>query len=99
MQKKLITYLFLLLFNIYYKILKHQMLIEKTNYEPHLNIELLTGSFIENKFKNICAQTICDAYVNESLIIEYLKYRLTKDPETFTDILFTIRFAICSRLY
>ena len=53
--------------------LKQQMLIEKTNYEPHLNIELLTGSFIENKFKNICAQIICDAYVNESLIIEYLR--------------------------
>ena len=34
--------------------LKQQMLIEKTNYEPHLNIELLTGAFIENKFKNIC---------------------------------------------
>ena len=66
------------------------MLIEKTNYEPHLNIELLTGAFIENKFKNICAQTICDAYVNEILINEYLKYRLAKDPETFTDITFTI---------
>ena len=70
--------------------LKQQMLIEKTNYEPHLNIELLTGAFIENKFKNMCAQTICDAYVNEILIVEYLKYRLDKDPETFTGVTFTI---------
>ena len=70
--------------------LKQQMLIEKTNYEPHLNIELLTGAFIENKFKNICATTIYQAYVNESLIIEYLKYRQAADPQTFTDITFTI---------
>lgn len=70
--------------------LKQQMLIEKTNYEPHLNIELLTGAFIENKFKNICAQAICDAYANESLIIEYLKYRMALEPQTFTDVLFTI---------
>ena len=70
--------------------LKQQILIEKTNYEPHLNIELLTGAYIENKFKNMCAQTICDAYANEILIVEYLKYRLDKDPETFTDITFTI---------
>jgi hypothetical protein len=70
--------------------LKQQMLIEKTNYEPHLNIELLTGAFIENQFKNICARTIYNAYINESLIIEYLKYRLAKDPQTFTDITFTI---------
>jgi len=60
------------------------MLIEKTNYEPHLNIELLTGAFIENQFKNICARTIYDAYVNEILIQEYLKYRMTLDPQTFT---------------
>ena len=64
--------------------LKQQMLIEKTNYEPHLNIELLTGAFIENQFKNICARTIYDAYVNEILIQEYLKYRMTLDPQTFT---------------
>jgi len=70
--------------------LKQQMLIEKTNYEPHLNIELLTGAFIENKFKNMCAQTICDAYVNEILIVEYLKYRLAAAPQIFTDITFSI---------
>ena len=70
--------------------LKQQMLIEKTNYEPHLNIELLTGAFIENKFKSICKTTIYNAYINEILIIEYLKYRLATDPQTFTDVLFTI---------
>ena len=70
--------------------LKQQMLIEKTNYEPHLNIELLTGAFIENKFKNMCAQTICDAYANEILIIEYLKYRQAVEPQIFTDVTFTI---------
>jgi hypothetical protein len=70
--------------------LKQQMLIEKTNYEPHLNIELLIGAFIENKFKNICARTICDAYANKILIIEYLKYRLAKEPQTFTDTTFAI---------
>jgi hypothetical protein len=70
--------------------LKQQMLIEKTNYEPHLNIELLTGAFIENKFKNMCAQIICDAYVNENLIIEYLKYRMALEPHIFTDVAFTI---------
>jgi hypothetical protein len=70
--------------------LKNQMLFEKTNYEPHLNIELLTGSYIENQFKNICAQTICDAYANEILIIAYLKYRMALEPETFTDVTFTI---------
>ena len=63
--------------------LKNQMLFEKTNYEPHLNIELLTGKFIENQFKNICAQTICDAYMNEILIIEYLKYRMKTDKIAF----------------
>jgi hypothetical protein len=70
--------------------LKNQMLFEKTNYEPHLNIELLTGSYIENQFKNICARTICDAYMNEILIIEYLKYRMALEPQTFTDVQFTI---------
>jgi hypothetical protein len=70
--------------------LKTQMLFEKTNYEPHLNIELLTGEFIENQFKKICARTIYDAYLNEKLIIEYLKYRMDTDPNTFTHILFTI---------
>jgi hypothetical protein len=70
--------------------LKQQMLIEKTNYEPHLNIELLTGAYIENKFKNICARTICDAYANEILIIEYLKYRTALEPHIFSDVAFTI---------
>jgi len=66
------------------------MLIEKTNYEPHLNIELLTGAFIENQFKNICARTICDAYANESLIIEYLKYKTESEPHIFSDVTFAI---------
>jgi hypothetical protein len=70
--------------------LKQQMLIEKTNYEPHLNIELLTGAFIENKYKNICARTICDAYANKILIIEYLKYRTALEPHIFTDVTFSI---------
>ena len=70
--------------------LKQQMLIEKTNYEPHLNIELLTGAFIENKFKNICARTIYHAYVNKILIQDYLKYKMTTDAQTFTDEAFTI---------
>jgi hypothetical protein len=70
--------------------LKQQMLIEKTNYEPHLNIELLTGAYIENKFKNICARTICNAYANENLIIEYLKYRMTLEPHIFSDVAFAI---------
>jgi hypothetical protein len=70
--------------------LKTQMLFEKTNYEPHLNIELLTGEFIENQFKKICARTIYDAYANEFLIIAYLKYRMALEPETFTDVSFTI---------
>ena len=64
--------------------LKTQMLFEKTNYEPHLNIELLTGAFIENKLKKICAQTICYAYINKILIIEYLKYRMRTDKMAFT---------------
>lgn len=63
--------------------LKTQMLFEKTNYEPHLNIELLTGEFIENQFKKICARTIYDAYINEILIIEYLKYRMKTDKKAF----------------
>ena len=70
--------------------LKQQMLIEKTNYEPHLNIELLTGAYIENKFKNICARTICDAYANKILIIEYLKYRMALEPHIFSDVTFAI---------
>jgi hypothetical protein len=65
--------------------LKYQMLIEKTNYEPHLNIELLTGSFIENKFKNMCAQSIYNAYFNEKEIREYLIYRLNTDSESFIE--------------
>jgi hypothetical protein len=65
--------------------LKYQMLIEKTNYEPHLNIELLTGSFIEKKFKNICAQSIYNAYFNEKEIREYLIYRLNTDSESFIE--------------
>jgi hypothetical protein len=65
--------------------LKMQMLNEKTNYEPHLNIELLTGSFIENKFKKMCAQAIYDAYFNETEIINYLTYRLNTDCEAFIE--------------
>ena len=64
--------------------LKYQMLIEKTN-EPHLNIELLTGSFIEKKFKNMCAQSIYNAYFNEKEIREYLIYRLNTDSESFIE--------------
>jgi hypothetical protein len=63
--------------------LKHQMLIEKTNYEPHLNIELLTGSFVESKFKKICAQAVYQAYFNENEIQDYLIYRLNTDCEAF----------------
>ena len=63
--------------------LKHQMLIEKTNYEPHLNIELLTGSFIESQFKKICAQAVYQAYFNENEIQDYLIYRLNTDCEAF----------------
>jgi len=65
--------------------LKYQMLIEKTNYEPHLNIELLTGSYIENKFKKLCAQSIYNAYFNEKEIREYLIYRLNTDSESFIE--------------
>jgi hypothetical protein len=73
--------------------LKQQMLIEKTNYEPHLNIELLTGSYIENQFKKICARTICNAYANENLIIEYLKYRMAVEPHIFSDVTFGIELS------
>jgi hypothetical protein len=65
--------------------LKMQMLTEKTNYEPHLNIELLTGSFIENKFKNICEQAVYDAYFNETEICNYLVYRLNTECEAFIE--------------
>lgn len=57
------------------------MLIEKTNYEPHLNIELLTGSFIENQFKIICKRIIYEAYLNKNEIHDYLKYRMNSDNE------------------
>jgi len=62
-----------------------QMLTEKTNYEPHLNIELLTGSFIENKFKKICTQAVYDAYFNETEICNYLVYRLNTECEAFIE--------------
>ena len=65
--------------------LKYQMLIEKTNYEPHLNIELLTGAFIENQFKNICARAIYEAYFNETEIRDYLLYRMNTDNEAFIE--------------
>jgi hypothetical protein len=65
--------------------LKYQMLVEKTNYEPHLNIELLTGSYIENKFKKLCAQSIYNAYFNEKEIRKYLIYRLNTDCESFIE--------------
>ena len=65
--------------------LKYQMLTEKTNYEPHLNIELLTGSFIETKFKKICARIIYDAYFNEREIQDYLIYRMQTDNEVFIE--------------
>ncbi len=65
--------------------LKYQMLVEKTNYEPHLNIELLTGSYIENKFKKLCALSIYNAYFNEKEIREYLIYRLNTDSESFIE--------------
>jgi hypothetical protein len=62
-----------------------QMLTEKTNYEPHLNIELLTGSFIENQFKQICARAVYEAYFNETEILNYLMYRLNTDCEAFIE--------------
>ena len=61
------------------------MLIEKTNYEPHLNIELLTGSFIENKLKDICKRSIYEAYFNKTELQEYLKYRMNTDNEAFIE--------------
>ena len=65
--------------------LKYQMLTEKTNYEPHLNIELLTGSFIENQFKSICTRAIYKAYFNETEIQDYLIYRMQTDNEVFIE--------------
>ena len=61
------------------------MLIERTNYEPHLNIELLTGAFIENQFKSICARAIYEAYFNETEIRDYLLYRMNTDNEAFIE--------------
>ena len=61
------------------------MLIERTNYEPHLNIELLTGAFIENQFKSICARAIYKAYFNETEIRDYLLYRMNTDNEAFIE--------------
>jgi hypothetical protein len=63
--------------------LKMQMLTEKTNYEPHLNIELLTGSFVESQYKKTCARAVHDAYFNENEIRDYLMYRLNTDCEAF----------------
>ena len=65
--------------------LKCQMLTERTNYEPHLNIELLTGAFIENQFKSICARAIYEAYFNETEIRDYLLYRMNTDNEAFIE--------------
>ena len=65
--------------------LKMQMLTEKTNYEPHLNLELLTGSFIENQFKQICKRAVYEAYFNETEILNYLMYRLNTDCEAFIE--------------
>ena len=65
--------------------LKYQMLTERTNYEPHLNIELLTGAFIENQFKNTCARAIYEAYFNETEIRDYLLYRMNTDNEAFIE--------------
>ena len=55
-----------------------QMLINKTNYEPHLNNELLTGAFIENQFKKLCIREIYYIYSDDYLIDEYFKYRRSK---------------------
>ena len=65
--------------------LKYQMLTEKTNYEPHLNVELLTGSFIESRFKKMCANDIYKAYFNEIEIRDYLIYRMNTDDEAFIE--------------
>jgi hypothetical protein len=59
------------------------MLNEKTNYEPHLNIELMTGSFVESQYKKMCAQAVYNAYFNEKEILDYLMYRLNTDCEAF----------------
>ena len=61
------------------------MQIEKTNYGPHLNIELLTGAFIENKFRKLCKRAIYDAYFNRTEIRDYLIYRLNTDSEAFIE--------------
>ena len=63
--------------------LKMQMLNEKTNYEPHLNIELMTGSFAESQYKKMCKRAVYDAYFNENEIQDYLVYRLNTDCEAF----------------
>ena len=55
-----------------------QMLINKINYEPHLNNELLTGAFIENQFKKLCIREIYYIYSDDYLIDEYFKYRRSK---------------------
>lgn len=65
--------------------LKMQMLHEKTNYKPHLNIELMTGSFVESQYKKICAQAIYDTYFNETEIGNYLIYRLNTECEAFIE--------------
>ena len=65
--------------------LKMQMLNEKANYEPHLNIELLTGSFIENQYKKVCMQAVYHAYFNEKEIRNYLIYRMNTDDEAFIE--------------
>lgn len=65
--------------------LKYQMLTEKTNYDPHLNIELLAGSFIESRLKKMCANDIYKAYFNEIEIRDYLIYRMNTDDEAFIE--------------
>ena len=55
-----------------------QMLINKTNYEPHINNELITGAFIENQFKKLCIREIYYIYSGDYLIDEYFKYRRSK---------------------
>ena len=65
--------------------LKMQMLTEKTNYEPHLNMELITGSFVESQYKKICTQAVYSAYFNEQEILNYLMYRLNTDCEAFIE--------------
>jgi hypothetical protein len=65
--------------------LKMQMLNEKTNYEPHINLELLTGVFIENQFTKICEQAVYHAYFNKTEIYNYLVYRLNTDDKAFIE--------------